>query len=390
MRILITTLHVHPLVPVAQALAAAGHAVAFVCSEDNRPAIEAIDFPFFPAGTSMRELMPALMPRMMAIPPSERDSWVMGEAFGGVLTERILPDLLTICRDWRPDLLVRDAIEFGGCIAAEHLGLPHASVEVGTFIPPPWVAQHAGPNLQRLRVGLDLAPDPTLDMLYRYLHLAFVPPSYQDPATPRPPTAHALRSVVFDRSGGETLPPWVRRQSDAPVVYFTLGVTFNALAKELFAPAIAGLRDEPIELVVTVGRDQDPAQFGPQPPNVHIERYIPQSLLFPRCDLIVCHGGWGTVLAALSEGLPLVLLPIGADQPQNAARCASLGVGVTIGPEERTPTAIRAAVREVLATPSYRANAERLRDEMAALPGPEYAVALLERLAAGKQPLLTE
>lgn len=390
MRILITTLHFHPLMPVAQALAAAGHEVAFVCSEDNRPVVEATKFPFFPAGTSMRELMPALMPRLMAIPPTERESWVMGEAFGGILPARILPDLLTICRDWRPNLVVRDAIEFGGCIAAERLGLPHASVEVGIFFPSSWVAQVAGPNLQPLRAGLGLPPDPDLDMLYRYLHLAFVPPSYQDPATPRPPTAHALRTVVFDRSGDEFLPPWTERQSDAPVVYFTLGVTFNVLARELFAQVIGGLRDEPIDLIVTVGRDQEPAQFGPQPPNVHIERYIPQSLLFPRCDLVVCHGGWGTVLAALGEGLPLVLLPIGADQPQNAARCEALGVGVTVGPEERTPEAIRAAVREVLANPTYQVNAERMRNEMAALPGPEYAVELLERLAVEKQPLFSD
>ena len=61
MRVLITTLHFHPLVPVAQALEAAGHEVAFACSEDNRPAVEATTFRFFPAGTSMRELMPQVM-----------------------------------------------------------------------------------------------------------------------------------------------------------------------------------------------------------------------------------------------------------------------------------------------------------------------------------------
>ncbi len=389
MRILITTLHFHPLVPVARVLEAAGHQVAFVCSEDNRPAVEGVGFSFFPAGTSMREVMPALMPRMMAIPAAEREKLVMGEIFGGVMPERILPDLLAICRDWRPDLLVRDALEFGGCIAAEHLGLPHASVEVGIFLPPPWVAQVAGSNLQTLRAGLALPPDPTFDMLYRYLHLAFVPPSYQDPATPRPPTAHALQTVVFDRSGDESLPPWAERPTDAPMVYFTLGTALNVQANDLFARAIAGLRDEPITLVVTVGRDQDPAQFGVQPPNVHIERYIPQSLLFPRCDLVVCHGGWNTVLAALSEGLPLVLLPVGADQPQNAARCAALGVGRVVEPEDRTSGKIGDAVRAVLATPTYRENAQRLRAEIASLPGPEHAVALLERLAVEKRPIVT-
>src|SRR6185437_15787650 len=117
-------------------------------------------------------------------------------------------------------------------------------------------------------------------------------------------------------------------------------------------------------------------------------RYIPQSLLLPYCDLVVCHGGWNTVLAALSVGLPLVLLPLGADQPHNARRCAALRVGCVVGEEERTPEAIRAAVRAVLADPTFRQNAARIRDEMGALPGPEHAVALLERLAREQRPIL--
>ena len=66
-----------------------------------------------------------------------------------------------------------------------------------------------------------------------------------------------------------------------------------------------------------------------------------------------------------------------------------LGVGLVVGPDERTPAAIRAAVRAVLADPAYRRNAEGLGDQMAVLPGMDHAVALLERLAREKQPLLS-
>jgi MGT family glycosyltransferase len=222
-------------------------------------------------------------------------------------------------------------------------------------------------------------------MLYRYLHLSFVPPSYQDPAVPLPPTAHALRTVVFDRSGDEILPGRVQHLPARPTVYATLGTGFNRNSA-LFAAILEGLRDEPINLVVTVGRDQDPTRFGDQPSNVVVERYIPQSLLLPHCDLVVSHGGWNTVLAALSHGLPQVLLPIGADQPHNAERCAGLGVGRVIAPEERTPEVIRRTVGEVLGEPGYRERAERIRAEMETLPGPEHAVALLERLAATGSP----
>jgi len=65
-----------------------------------------------------------------------------------------------------------------------------------------------------------------------------------------------------------------------------------------------------------------------------------------------------------------------------------LGVGRVVGPEERTPEAIRAAVRAVLADPTYRRNAEGLRDAMAALPGMDHAIQLLERLAVEKRPMI--
>ncbi len=191
-------------------------------------------------------------------------------------------------------------------------------------------------------------------------------------------------------SGDESLPPWVADLPARPTVYATLG-TIASLApsgRATFPAILAALRDEPITLILTVGRGNDPAQFGPQPPNVHIERFIPQSALLPHCDLVVHQGGFSTVTGTLNAGLPMVVVPLMADQPYNAASCAALGVGAVVGPEERTPEAIRAAVRAVLGAPSYRTNAERVRDEMAALPGMDHAVALLERLAAERQPIV--
>jgi len=122
---------------------------------------------------------------------------------------------------------------------------------------------------------------------------------------------------------------------------------------------------------------------------VHIERYIPLSLLLPHCDAAVTNGGSGTLMAALGQGLPVVVVPISADQPANAARCAALGLGRVVECTTLTPESAREAMLGVLREPSYRRNAERLRDEMAALPGPEYVVELLERLAVEKRPLRT-
>src|SRR6266568_2098426 len=123
------------------------------------------------------------------------------------------------------------------------------------------------------------------------------------------------------------------------------------------------------------------SQICPKPENVHIERYVPQSLLLPYCDLVITHAGFSTVTAALSCGLPMVAIPIDADQPLNAQRCAALGVAEVIQYGQRTPETIRESVRTVLSNPSYRSNAEQIRREMSVLPGPEHAPALLQRLA---------
>jgi len=93
-------------------------------------------------------------------------------------------------------------------------------------------------------------------------------------------------------------------------------------------------------------------------------------------------------MACLSLGLPMVVLPVSADQPRNARRCADLGVAQVVGVDERTSEAIRAATQAVLREPSYRANAERIRDEITSMPGQEMAVELLERLARDKTPII--
>lgn len=388
MRVLFTTAaasgHLHPLVPLAQSLQAAGHEVAFASADEVRPTVEGLGFRFFPAGIPVTAAMAELEPLRATAPDADHPLWGGKEMFGRILPGRMVLGLLATVRAWEPDLIVRETTEVAGAIVAEAFGLPHASVEVGAFFSAPFLADLLGDHVNRLRAGLDLPPDPALAMLYRHLHLSFVPPSYQDPAQPLPPTAVALRPEIFDQSGDETLPGWVRGLPERPTVYATLGTVFNG-QPDLFRAILAGLADLPLNLILTVGRDGDPAGLGPQPANVRIERYVPQSLLLPLVDAVVCHGGWNTVLGTLRHGRPLVVLPLGAEQPMNAERVARLGAGRVLGEDERSPEAIRAATLAVLNDPSYRTAAHRLRSEMAALPGMDHAVALLEGLAGGSR-----
>ena len=83
----------------------------------------------------------------------------------------------------------------------------------------------------------------------------------------------------------------------------------------------------------------------------------------------------------------MVLIPIAADQPDNARRCAELSVAPVIAPDQRAPEALRATTREVFCDPAYQRNAERLRDALHQLPGLDRGVALLERLTVERRPL---
>jgi MGT family glycosyltransferase len=163
-----------------------------------------------------------------------------------------------------------------------------------------------------------------------------------------------------------------------PVVYATLG-TINR-GPDLLAAIIGALAAERVELVVSTGR-VDPAALGPQPDHVHVAPWFDQAAVLPWCDAVVTHGGAGTLAAAIAHGTPLLLLPISADQPMNAARCVAAGLGLALGPAERTSGAIRAATRELLRDDRYAGAAAAAADEAAAQPHLDRGLDLLEHLA---------
>lgn len=398
MRVLFTTLpgygNLYPLVPLARALQSAGHEVAFACARSFRRTVEALDFQCFPAGfdwsLSDRDAVFARI-RTQLGRPSDAFS-PLHDVFAVYLPPRMVPDLLAIGRAWSPDVVVRDPLEFGGCVAAEVLDLPHAACGPlfalwdGAWHGAP--GELAIPSLDDVRRAHGLPADPSLAMLHRYLHLASLPPAFLDPALMIPPTVHFLRPIGFDDPDAGTPPAWLDRLPPGPTVQASLGTVFHR-TPGIFGAILEALRDEPLNVILAIGRDQDPARFGPQPPNVRIERYVPHTWLLPRCDLAIVHGGFGSVMACLKEAVPMVLIPVAGDQPANAARCAALGLGRVVPSSQRTPETIRAEVRAVLRDRRYVGKAELLRQEMDTLPGLDHAVDLLTAVARQKQPLLS-
>jgi UDP:flavonoid glycosyltransferase YjiC (YdhE family) len=382
MRVLFTTQagsgHWRPLAPLAKALIAGGHEVAFATTPLQCADLARYGFPCFPVGVddwrADFETKPGEVPEQ---PAQAGDVWV--DIFVGTRARRALPDLMAVCHSWQPDVLVRESTEFAGCVAAERIGIPHVAVQVGAWRPE--LHRLVRPALDRLRQSVGLPPDADGSMLHRDLLLVLTPPSFADPARPFPSTARAVRYVPFDRLSADVrFSTSVSEMAGRPTVYATLGTAYNR-TPGLLQMILVGLRDEPIAAIVTLGPGLIADDFGEQPRHIRLEHYLPQSLIFPYCDLVVCHGGFSTMMTALGFGVPLVMIPIAADQADNARRCHELGVALAISPEERTVGTIQAAIRAMLGNTSFRFAATRLRDEIRAMPGLEDAVRMLERLA---------
>ncbi|MEO8571916.1 MAG: nucleotide disphospho-sugar-binding domain-containing protein, partial [Chloroflexota bacterium] len=156
----------------------------------------------------------------------------------------------------------------------------------------------------------------------------------------------------------------------------------------VYRAVLDALADLPIRVLMTVGEAVDPVALGPLPANASVERWVPQAEILPRVAVVVGHGGYGTVLGALAAARPMVILPLFADQPVNAARVAALGAGLAL-PGGAVPDPGQAiasvhllpeAVTRVLSDPTFTQAAGRVAAEIGELPPVDAAVGMLAAL----------
>ncbi len=368
--------HFRPLLPLARAVIAAGHEVAFATARDWHPRVEAEGFAALAAGGSRAELgeqLARVRQATLELPPEERRPLAFSGNFALVHAPAKLPGLLDVATAYRPDVIVYDGADLAAPAVATALGLPSVHHAFGAMIPLA-ALERAAEEIEPLWLGHGLEPQPYAGV-FGGLYVDICPPrlAFEEPLGER---------VHMQPVGPEpaAAPGWLD-ELPPPLVYLTLGTIFNEAA--LFRPLLDSL-DGDVSALVTTGRDVDPATLGAVPSRVRVERFVPQAHVLPHCVAVVTHGGSGTTLGALAHGLPLVLVPQGADQFDNAARCVAAGTAVVLRPDELTPNAVRAALRRVLDEPSYALAAQALAAEIAAMPTPaETARAVEEYVSRG-------
>ncbi|GAB4558307.1 MAG: glycosyltransferase [Anaerolineae bacterium] len=412
--------HLYPNLALASALRQRGHVVAFYTGNAAGPALEREGFerlPFRALDSDALEQIfddgyfdePVLWRRLRRQKAIYRE-WLVGTLPGQIA------DLEEALRRWRPDVIVSDPTMWAPFLVLhEKHGIPVAvfSYTMGCLLPGR-DGPVAGPGLPPPRTPWTRL----LNAVYGFVQSVATADIRRQANAVRqehglPPlqvtvTEHAGTMPLYlvtsvpelDYQRGD-LPPNVRYvgpclwpgpevdrpawmdelPSDQPWVHVTEG-TVHKRRPFLLQAAARGLANLPVQVIMAVGRHRriDDLGLGPLAPNVRVESWIPYRHLLPLTDLVVTAGGAGTIMAALAEGIPLVVSPTEWDKPENAQRVAWSGVGVRISPRACTPERLRAAVERILGEPSYRRAAQRIAEAFSRYGGPREAAELLEGL----------
>jgi UDP:flavonoid glycosyltransferase YjiC (YdhE family) len=315
--------------------------------------------------------------------PSETEADIaFQQMFFGPLASRFIRGVMAEAGAWGADLIVSESLEFGGYVAAELLGLPHAVVDTSPLMPlrhpliPQWIDD------LRVRAGLPRA-DATTAHGAR-LRAGLLPPAWYPPQV-REPSHRYYRPD--DCQAAEPLDPAIAHlPADLPTVLVTMGsgAPAHLLAKTaVFETLVAALGSLPYNAVVALGQQTYPSRWnGPRPGNVHLATFVPQRTLLPACAAFITHCGFSGVREAVLAGVPIVALPLFAEHPQNSARVVELGLGVRLDVSALDLESAALAVKRVLEEPSFRHAAKGMQRASLILPGYSQLAADLAELAS--------
>jgi MGT family glycosyltransferase len=312
------------------------------------------------------------------------------------------------------DVVVGNFFVFGAQIAAEAEGVPFAFMVSNLLSFPKSGTPPLGPGLKPARGPLGRARDAAINRMMRRLFdkgldqlnaarranglepagsvlenferadrlLLMTSLAFEYESFTPPPNVRLVGPRLDDPAwAGDWSPP----VGDNPLVLVGMSSTYMDHA-DVLQRITTALGELPVRGLVTTGPAIDPDAID-APPNATVVERAPHSDVLRHASAVVTHAGHGTVLKALAAGVPVVALPLGRDQLDNAARVVHHGAGVRVKPKAR-PDAIARAVRQVLEDASYAANAERLAEAIATETVDDRAVEELERLAVTEASVL--
>lgn len=374
--------HVRPLaLPVADLLRRAGHEVTIATGADFAAQLRNDGYTTLalPSARPIDQVM--LNPDLVAEPvpgraPGGRPDRVppapppdmFARGFVRVLGAAFAADLLDAVAHNPPDLILRDPVEFGGYLAAERMGVPHGVLDNCPMAP--YGHPSVLDELNRQREALGLLPMPDASHPYSTFRAGVVPEIFYPPANRSRNaryyrTPHESGQAPLDRAIAE-LP------TDRPLVLASIGTNAHRVlesAETVLNTVIEVLGQLPVNGVVALGAGRDPGQWsGARADNVHLTSFVQQRLLLPACAAFITHAGFNSVREGVEAGVPMVAVPLFAEEPANARRVVELGLGLSVTPEELTVATLRNAVERVLSDEKPRAHVKSLQRQMFALP----------------------
>ncbi|MFZ3494439.1 glycosyltransferase [Streptomyces sp. 5.8] len=370
--------HVLPLVPLAQAAQAAGHEVWFATSEQFHTTLEKAELRPVASGLTVPEAFIEAIggqafleanggaAQASDIPPEVLAALAV-KAFGSVLPRSVFADLTPVLADLRPDLVVYESFNPGAGFAAAAAGIPAVCHGIGQVSSDPLIPQELFATATDLGVVDKIGRGLSLGNPY----IEICPPAVQNEGFLAPGVQVIPQRPASSSEPGE-LPASVT-EGEGPLVYLSFGTVVTSA--ELLRTAIDGLLPLNVRILVATSSLVDPAELGELPDRVVALPWVPQPEALKYATVIVHHGGHGTTLASLAAGLPQLILPKENDGLGNAPAVKATGAGRMLLGEEVSAEAVEAEVRILLTDGAYQEAADRVAQEIAALPGPADTVA---------------
>ena len=245
-----------------------------------------------------------------------------------------------------------------------------------------WIGGLFGPALAIAkpyaeRVGLQIDWNDPTSTTSNLAVISQTPKEFDFP-NPNWPAQFHYAGPFYDDAGREPVPfPW-EKLSGKPLIYASLGTLVNGLEHVYRAilGAVGPLSD--VEVVLSIGKNIHVDNLGPIPSNTLVVRNAPQIQLLNRASLCITHAGLNTALESLAQGVPMVAIPIGYDQPGVAARIAHHGAGEFLEIEDLTTEALSKLIQQVRTDPSYQVKARYFQKVIAQTRGLDVAADVIE------------